>query len=441
MSFSLTEQGGVFDTLTQPDGKFLVGGEFHFAEGVSRRYLARYNADGNFDAGFDTNRDISIVQSIGLQTDGKIIVASGGLSVILQRLNANGSWDTSFAQIFVPFSASIQARTRITTVLVQPDNKILVGGKLITGSATSPTLSGLVRLNADGTRDTTFQIVFARGGTTYVNDIALQPDGKVVIGGDFTNIANDTSFRYLARVNADGTTDTSYNPPPPPSPIAVINEIELQPDGKIVYGGNFDFLLRVNANGTPDSFNVPVNNSVEALAIQPSGKILVGGVFTEIGGATRKRIARLNNNGSVDTGFNVSANNTVYDISLQTVGKILVGGQFTRINNQSRIAAARLIDATSRTPFDFDGDGKADVSLFRPTEGIWYLLQSTNGFTAFQFGLTDDKPTPADYDGDGKTDAAVFRNGVWYILKSAGGTSIIQFGLTNDIPIASAFVP
>ncbi len=436
-SFSVTEQGGVFDTLQQADGKILVGGEFQFAEGVSRRYLARYNADGTFDAGFDTQRNISIVYNIAQQADGKILVVNGGGSVLLTRLNTDGTVDATFNPPFVPFSASIQQRTVVRVVVVQPDGKILVGGKLITGSATSPTLSGLVRLNPNGSLDPTFQIVFARGGTNFVNDIALQPDGKIVIGGDFTNIANDTSYSYLARVNSDGSVDATFRPPSPGSPI---NEIELQPDGKIVYGGNFLSLLRVNANGSPDGFNVPLNNRVYALAVQPNGKILVGGFFTLINNVPRNRVARLNNDGSVDTGFDVSANSTVYDISFQTDGKILLGGQFTRINNASRIAAARLSDSARRAPFDFDGDGRSDISVFRPSNAAWYLLGSTNGFSATQFGLATDNLAAADYDGDGKADIAVYRDGAWYILQSSNhAVRSEQFGLAGDFPVPADY--
>lgn len=340
--FSLTEQGGVFDTVQQPDGKILLGGEFQYANGLSRRYLARYETSGALDTGFDTQRNISIVYSIALQSDSKILVANGGASVMLTRLNTDGSVDTTFTPPFVAYSASIQARTRITTVIVQPDDKILVAGKLITGSASSPTLSGLVRLNPNGTLDTTFQKVFARGGTTYVNDIALQPDGKIVIGGDFTNINNNGAFAYLARVNPDGSVDAAAGSFNTGSPI---NEIELQPDGKIVFGGNFPALLRVNADGSPDnSFNVPVNNRVFALAVQPNGKILVGGYFTSIGGVPRSRLARVNNDGVIDKTFTIAANNAVYDIGLQPESRIMLAGQFTRINNLSRIAAARLDD-------------------------------------------------------------------------------------------------
>ena len=127
-------------------------------------------------------------------------------------------------------------------------------------------------------------------------------------------------------------------------------------------------------------------------------------------------------NGTVS--LSVEANNGAARSATLTVGKLV----FT-VNQAARTSVFS----------DFDGDGKADISVFRPDGGNWYLLNSQSGFAGVNFGIGTDKIVPADYDGDGKTDIAVFRDGNWYLLRSQLGFTGISFGLANDIPLPADY--
>ena len=120
-----------------------------------------------------------------------------------------------------------------------------------------------------------------------------------------------------------------------------------------------------------------------------------------------------------------------------SAGNLVIGAAEKALSSPSGQGAVYYFTNTTKAQFDFDGDGKTDISVFRQSNGTWYLQRSTNGFTGIAFGASTDKPVPADYDGDGKTDVAVYRpsTGTWYVLRSSNSTFFaIPFGIPTDKP-------
>ena len=151
--------------------------------------------------------------------------------------------------------------------------------------------------------------------------------------------------------------------------------------------------------------------------------------------------------GITPTQFGSKTWNFVWNAPPQRVGKIsfYIAGNAA---NSDGSAAGDYIYTNAKATLsgtaisNFDNDGISDVGVYRPSTGIWYSLNSTNGnLFASAFGANGDKPTPADFDGDGKTDTAVFRpsNGTWYIQRSTAGFTAVTFGQNGDIPVAGDY--
>jgi len=168
----------------------------------------------------------------------------------------------------------------------------------------------IARLNADGSLDTSFNV--GTGANALVQAIALQTDGKVLIGGSFTTV-NDEARNYITRLNSNGSLDASFNIGAGAN--GVVRSLTLQADGKVLIGGGFTALngvsinriARLNSNGSVDaSFNpgTGANDFVKAITLQADGKVLIGGEFTTMNDLPHNSIARLNNNGLLDTSFN-----------------------------------------------------------------------------------------------------------------------------------------
>jgi uncharacterized delta-60 repeat protein len=355
--------------LVQPDGKVLVGGSFNTYNGVHvPDKLVRLNADGSRDATFNTSGFgfNGAVYALALAPDGKVLVGGSFTTYIdgvdattpngLVRLNADGSRDTGFNAGNTGFNTN----DAVYALALEPDGQVLAGGRLSTYNGVDVP-DGLVRLNANGSRDTGFN--GSNSGFAGLNDavvyaLALAPDGRVLVGGSFTtyNGAPDVTMPDgLVRLNADGSRDISFNGNNTGFNSGVY-ALALQPDGLVLAGGDFSTyngdlggatparLVRLNTDGSRDKgFNGSnagfYGTVVHTLALEPDGQVLVGGDFStyngDLSGVTPDGLVRLNVDGSRDTGFNASnagSNGILYALALAPDGQVLAGGNFTFYN-------------------------------------------------------------------------------------------------------------
>jgi uncharacterized delta-60 repeat protein len=303
--------------VRQADQKTVVGGQFDSYSGSSTGFIVRLNIDNTIDTTFNNGTGFSyIVNTLAIQTDQKIIAGgffttySGSTANSLTRLNPDGTQDTTF-NVGTGFNAAP------TSLAIQPDGKILVGGTFTTYSGS--TANRITRLNTNGTQDTTFNV--GTGFNNSVDTIIIQSDGKIVAGGTLTSYSGSSATR-IARINTDGTRDTTFN-----TGIGFGNPVytlSLQPDQKILVGGNFttysgstaNRIARLNTNGTRDTTFTGTgfgSGDVFNIQIQPDLKIMVGGNMTFYNGlATPYSITRLNPNGVFDTTF-VPPGNGLYE--------------------------------------------------------------------------------------------------------------------------------
>lgn len=242
----------------------------------------------------------------------------------------------------------------VHSIAIQPDGKIIVGGSFYFNNG--KWVQNLTRLNVDGSVDISFNI--GTGLNDTVKAIVLQPDGKIIIAGEFYNY-DGIHINRIARLNTDGSIDTSFNPGIGPNDD--ILNLSLQSDGKIIIGGSLytyndiaiNRMARLNTDGSLDTtFNLGIvpTTWIRRTLIQPDGKILVVGRFTYDNG----RIARLNTDGSLDTTFTIGTSEYhVNSILLQPDGKIIIGGDFLNINGSEKNNIARLnTDGTVDTSFN-----------------------------------------------------------------------------------------
>lgn len=342
----------------QSDGKLIVGGYYTTYNGVSANRIVRLNTDFSIDDTFVYGTGFNeAVNGLAIQSDGKILVGgnftsyNGTARNRIVRLNTDGSIDGTF-NVGTGFNATVWVIT------LQSDGKILVGGEFTSYSGAIE--SKIVRLNTNGTIDTTFNTPIINNT---VFDIGVQPDNKVVVVGSFTTVSGITNNK-IVRFSSTGVIDDTFV-------TGGLNNfggfvVVPQADGKIMVGGDFtqvsgvssSGIVRLLSGGTIDAtFNVgsgftQVGGTMQVLDIAlTNGKYLVSGQFGSYNGTTAKALARINSNGSIDTTLNQGSGFTynVSGFSLPSItlssGNIVVGGDLSAYNGVSTPAIAVL------TPF------------------------------------------------------------------------------------------
>ncbi len=415
----------------QSNGKIVVAGQTSAGTTQGDFAVARVNANGKLDAGFGNGGTTKIdfggddsAFAVALQRDGKILVAgettdNSGEQFAVARLNADGTLDPTFGSGGTATFTFGGTGEVATAVLVTPDGKIVLAG-----STTSPDTQSdfaAARLNADGTLDTTFgtdgTATVDFGGNDFVRGAALTPDGRIVLAGD-TDAGNGHDFA-AARLNADGSLDPTF--------------------------------------GTGGKTNVDFggDDGADAVAVQADGKVVLAGDTTNGAGGGDVAVARLGADGSLDTTFGTGGKKTVdfggqdigRAVALQGDGKILVAGGVLSSTSDgfavARLSAAGALDATfgtggkTRIPFA-GGDGLAVArALAVQSDGNIVVAGVTGGL---QFGIarllggggTVVGPLPPTPNCGKKV--ASYVGGQWRCVKAGAAIDDGSTLVTGDVP-------
>jgi uncharacterized delta-60 repeat protein len=266
-------------------------------------------------------------------------------------------------------------------------------GRVVVGGGFSLPAHSVIRLLVNGSVDPSFNP--GAGANGAVHCVGLQNNGQVVIGGAFTAV-NGVNLTRVARLNSDGSLDQSF------APAALTNGtvygVAIQPDNKVVLCGDFYIagksnrvgLARLNVDGSLDSsFDAGsgANSTVYAVGLQSQGKVIIAGNFTTVNNTNRSRLARLNTDGSLDLLFNpgTGANNTIYALAILPEDDLVVGGDFTLFDGvpRSRLARIQANDAALKIVQISTLFGPAQITV-TTLNGRTYVLQSSQDFTNWQ---------------------------------------------------------
>jgi uncharacterized delta-60 repeat protein len=404
-----------------PDRSVVVGGFFTMFDNTNRNYVARLRPDGALDQAFAQGTYIAVtntvtnavtnaygvvtfvptnvvtytltnaganaaVTAVGVTPDGRAVLGGMFTSVngapfkYMSRLHTNGAPDLSYNKL-------TNLNAAVNTMVVQGDGKVVIGGGF------SQPVPGVLRVRPDGNPDISFSP--GLGADRPVHCVFVHTNGDVVIGGSFNKV-NGLDYPRLARFYGDGMVDPNF------LPVSLVNggttgtvyAVAVQADGRILMGGDFtringvarNRIARLQVDGSLDPTFDPgtgASHTVYALAIQPDGKAIIGGDFTSVNGTPVNRFARLLPNGALDTQFypGLGADNTVYSIVLAPGGDMVIGGDFTVVNGLPRRGVARLfgdsIVAPNRfTALWFTGSGQVMLN-FNTMAGEEYVFEAS----------------------------------------------------------------
>lgn len=341
-----------------PSGRVVIGGTLAATNAQLQRLesVAMLGPGGTLDTSFGTSGLLSRGTALLVAGDGTIVTAgleTNGLNSVVRRLTALGELDGTLDHVISGgVSPWVYALAR------QADGRTLVGGMFTRVDGLPRT--NLFRIHTDGTLDESFKTNFSSGGGILA--LAQQADGKILAGGYFTNVLG-VARRGVVRLHLDGTVDTTFNPGT--GVQGMVKAIAVQADGRIVIGGHFfsvqgvlrQGVARLMSSGALDTTfdpqpgaelvdgdETPGGPAVNALAIQGDGRIVVAGQFGTFAGAVMPNLARLGWNGMVDETFDPGAgtDGAIHALSIDADGKLIVAGEFTQADGEPRAGVARF---------------------------------------------------------------------------------------------------
>ena len=365
----------VFGPKRSFTGNLYVGGSFIDYNGSGFQYFTKLNST---DASLFSNPPYSATSfnstlyAITKYTSRRILIGgdfttyNGVDSYELVSIDFDGNIDNIFR-----VNTNIDSG-KVFAIGIGDEDKVIIGGQLTGYNSATYTVGNIMRLNLDGSFDTTFSNGYA-GFNDDVNTIAVQKDGKILVGGAFTSYADASGFHstnYIARLNTDGTYDSTFSG----SCNTTVRSIVIDEyNDTIIVGGEFtspgNYIVRLNNDGSVNSdFSGGTDSIVRTLKLDSKRRILAGGDFTTFQTVECGKLVRILPNNIIDSVFATKNgfNEIVYSVDVDTEDNVYVGGRFTTYNagatTSSKLIKLKESDATFESTFNV-GSGY-DVRVF-----------------------------------------------------------------------------